>query len=82
MHDHITKEEIEKWLAKLEPLVPRIEVHDPKGEAFLTNIRAYVADSRHFMENGDMVRSFEAMVWAWSLWETCAELGLLAIQVP
>jgi hypothetical protein len=80
MHDRITQQDVKMWLDKLEPLIPRIEVEDSKGETFLTNIKAYVADSRHFMEKGDLVRAFEAMIWAWSLWETCAELGLLAIR--
>jgi hypothetical protein len=80
MHDRITQQDVEKWLAKLEPLILHMEVQDAKGEAFLTNIKAYVSDSRHFLEKGDLVRAFEAMIWAWSLWETCAELGLLALQ--
>lgn len=81
MHDRITEKDIETWLNRLEPLVPRIEVQDSRGESMLTNIRAYVADSRHFMEKGDLVRAFEAMVWAWSIWETAAELGLLALRI-
>lgn len=80
MHDHITQEDVEKWLAKIEPLLPVMEPQDSKGESFLTNIKAYVSDSRHFLEKGDFVRAFEAMIWAWSLWETCAELGLLALS--
>ncbi|MBU5558047.1 MAG: DUF357 domain-containing protein [Candidatus Aenigmatarchaeota archaeon] len=80
MRDHIAQQDVERWLAKLEPLISRIEVQDSKGEAFLTNIKAYVADSRYFLSKGDLVRAFEAMIWAWSLWETCAELGLLALR--
>ena len=80
MHDTITKEDVNKWLDKLEPLIPVMEVEDPKGEQFLTNIKAYVSDSKHFLEKGDLVRAFEAMIWAWSLWETSAELGLLALE--
>lgn len=81
MHDRITQQDVETWLAKLEPLISRIEVQDSKGESFLTNIKAYVADSRHFAAKGDLVRAFEAMVWAWALWESASELGLLALQI-
>lgn len=80
MRDRITQGDIEGWLAKLEPLIPRAEPQDSRGEALLINIKAYVADSRHFLEKGDLVRAFEAMVWAWALWETAAQLGLLAAE--
>lgn len=79
MHDRITQADVEQWLAKLEPLIPRMEAQDPRGEDLFTNIKAYISDSKHFLAKGDLVRAFEAMVWAWSLWETGQQLGLLAL---
>ncbi|MFH1786065.1 MAG: DUF357 domain-containing protein [archaeon] len=67
--DRVTKEEILKWLDKLEPLLPGIEPMGEKGGEFMANILAYVHDCKHFMEKGDYVNSFEAIIWAWSWYE-------------
>ena len=44
----------------------------------LANINAYVKDSAHFAEQGDLVRSFEAIVWAWAWLEIGTDLKFLA----
>lgn len=80
MREKVEIEEINKWLNKLEPLVDKIEVMDAKGEEMLTNMKAYISDSKHFMGTGDLVRSFEAIVWAWSIFELCQELGLFLVE--
>ena len=77
--DKIEPQEITKWLEKLEPMLDQIEVDGSKGEAMLQNMRAYVDDSRHFLENGKLVKSFEAMVWAWAIMELCQELEIFRI---
>lgn len=80
MKDKITLEDIEKWTKKLEPLVDNIIVTDQKGEDMLTNMKAYIADSKHFVENKDYVRGFEAMVWAWAIFELCRELDIFQVN--
>lgn len=76
MQDRIAREEIEKWLGKIEPLVDGIMVDDSRGEEMLTNMNAYISDSKHFLEKGELVKSFEAVVWAWSIFELCHDLGI------
>ncbi len=76
----IKLEDIEKWTKKLEPLLDKIEVSDQKGEEMLTNMKAYIADSKHFVENDDFVRGFEAMVWAWAIFEICRDLGIFKVK--
>jgi len=78
MNDKVTIEEIEKWRGKLEPLVKNI-VSD--NSEMLINMKAYVSDSKHFQKNGDLVRSFEAIVWAWSIYEICTNLGIFRVNL-
>jgi hypothetical protein len=58
-----------KWQGKAEDLFAKV-----CGDGqFLENISAYIADSRYFLEKNDLIRAFEAVIWAWA-W---MEIGLL-----
>lgn len=63
-----------KWLVKAEELFDRIS---PKDNRFAENIAAYLSDSRHFLDNCDLIRAFEAVIWAWAWMEIGKEIGLL-----
>ena len=76
MKDKVEPEMITKWIDKLEPLLEEVEPKTSQASEFLENAKAYVRDSRHFMENGELVLSFEAMVWAWSIFELCKNLEI------
>ena len=80
MRDKVEIDEIEKWLNKIEEIVPKIDILDPKGQDLFTNMEAYISDCKHFREQGDLVRSFEAVVWAWSIFELCQELGIFVVK--
>ena len=69
--------ETKKWLKKLEGrlLVPIKET--PEVNEQITNIKAYQSDCKHFLEKGDLVRAFEAIIYAWGILETLERLGLL-----
>ena len=41
------------------------------------NIEAYIKDARYFIRKRDLVRAFEAVVYAWGLLEACQHLGLV-----
>ena len=58
--------ETEKWLAKIEEERKKIGSGD---DYIIKNIDAYISDSRHFMEKGDLIRAFEAVVWSWAYLE-------------
>ena len=73
----VTSEEILKWTEKIKPIVNKLKAKDDKGQQMLTNLKAYISDSKHFMKQGDYVRSFEAIVWAWAIYEICEELDVL-----
>ncbi len=73
------KEETEKWLAKIRTVEGEIAA-EGRGEEFLKNMKAYVSDSMHFLEKGDLVRAFECVIWAWAIYEICLELGLFRVK--
>lgn len=68
------KNETLKWLEKAEYLYSKVS---PKDNRFAENIAAYLSDSRHFLNNGDLIRAFEAVIWAWAWMEIGQEIGLL-----
>jgi hypothetical protein len=63
-----------KWLNRAEDLFCRLA----GDERFLENISAYLSDSKYFLEMGDLIRAFEAVVWAWAWMEIGIEIGLLS----
>lgn len=69
--------EIEKWSRRLEGALAAAEALDEKGKKLLENARAYGEDQKHFLERGDLIRSFECLIWAWALLEVGKELGHL-----
>ena len=72
--------EIEQMTEKIEPLVKRIKVDDEKGQEMLTNMKAYIKDSKHFLEKGNLLKSYEAIVWAWAILEICEDLGVFKLD--
>ena len=72
------REEIKKWSSKLDANLSAARPIGEKGVEFLTNIKAYQSDSLHFMEKKDLVRSFEALIWAWSWMEIGRQMEILS----
>ncbi len=70
-------EEIKKWATKLDDTLCTAKARKDRGDKMLLNIRAYRKDSGHFLECGDLIRSFECLIWAWALLEVGKELGYL-----
>ena len=73
--DKIDIKDIEKWRSKINSIIKDIKPVDKKSEEMLENMKAYISDSVFFQEKGDLVRSFESIVWAWAIFETCLKLG-------
>lgn len=69
--------EIEKWSKKLDDSLLGVSPSGEKGAKMLQNIRAYREDSRHFFGRGDLVKSFECLIWAWAILEVGKELEFL-----
>jgi hypothetical protein len=75
------REETGKWLTKLEDAYsgfrPTGKLPEKDLKPIRQNIDAYIKDARYFLEKNDMVRAFEAVVYAWGLLEACQHLGLV-----
>ncbi len=69
------REETGKWLLKIREEMKSVQLKDRSKERFLENVNAYIQDSEYFLKKNDLIRSFEAVIWAWSLLETGRELG-------
>lgn len=62
-----------KWQEKAEALFSQLS----GDERFLENISAYLSDSHYFLEQKDLIRAFEAVIWAWAWMEIGLDEGLL-----
>ncbi|MBU5678728.1 MAG: DUF357 domain-containing protein [Candidatus Aenigmatarchaeota archaeon] len=65
------KSEIEKWKNKIEEELNNLNKENQKEnkKEILKDIRAYIEDSKYFYNKGDLIRAFEAIIWAWALFE-------------
>ena len=72
--------DIEKWTKQIEGTTDKIDAFDNKAEEALSNMKAYINDSKYFREKGDIIRSFEAVVFASAILETCLQLGAFVIK--
>lgn len=70
-------QEIEKWTRKLDKKLSKVAAKDESGEEILENARAYREDTNHFLEDGDLIKSFECLIWAWAMLEIGKELDHL-----
>jgi uncharacterized protein len=62
-----------KWQKKAQDLYEKVS---GDGE-FSENVSAYIRDCQFFLEKGDLIRAFEAVIWAWAWMEIGLEKGLL-----
>ena len=69
--------ETKTWMDRFDDRVDDITPQTDAGETMLNNARAYRADTEHFIDDGDWVRAFEAIIWAWSWLEIGEELGTI-----
>jgi len=69
--------ETEKWLRRAEAALENISPSKIEGDRFCTNIAAYISDCRYFLDQGDLIRAFEAVIWAWAWIEIGLDEGIL-----
>jgi len=70
------RKETEKWLERIKAERPKIRLQDISKKSMLKNLDAYISDSQYFLSSGDLIKSFEAVVWSWSILELGLELGI------
>ena len=74
----ILENETLKWLGRLESKTKNIKLIDERGAWALENIKAYISDCRYFHKKADLVRAFEAIVYAYGIYETALHSKLIA----
>jgi uncharacterized protein len=62
-----------KWQKKALELYEKVS----GDEEFLVNVSAYIRDCEYFLMKGDLIRAFEAVIWAWAWMEIGLDKGLL-----
>jgi len=67
------RNETVRWQGRAEALFSQLS----GDERFLENISAYLSDSHYFMKQKDLIRAFEAVIWAWAWMEIGMDKGLL-----
>jgi hypothetical protein len=67
------REETVKWQRKAEDLYQKVSGEDE----FLENVSAYIRDCQYFLEKNDLIRAFEAIIWAWAWMEIGLQKGFL-----
>lgn len=80
MKDKIPKEDIEKWLLKLKRELKYVKANDDRGKELLKNIKAYVYDTEYFLKENDYVKAWEAVSFAWGLFEAGVDLEKLMFE--
>ncbi|MFH1445773.1 MAG: DUF357 domain-containing protein [Nanoarchaeota archaeon] len=85
MNTNSTKEELKKetlkWLKKLEKETRGIKstgrLDEQHIKSVIKNMNAYMQDCYYFMDKDDWIRAFEAVIYAWGIYESCAHLKLV-----
>lgn len=80
MIEHQLREETEKWLNKIKEKRKLVMLNDTSQEGYLRNMDAYISDSQHFLEKGDLIQSFEAVIWSWAMLELGLQLNILKMD--
>ena len=70
------REETEKWLERIKKAFSSVKASN-RNERYIENVKAYIADSEYFLEKGDLIRAFEAVIWAWAWLEIGKEIGVV-----
>ena len=76
LEDDLSRE-TEKWLQKIKKEQKKIILIDNSKENFIKNIDAYISDSEHFLAKNDLIRAFEAVIWAFAWLEVGKDLGII-----
>lgn len=69
--------ETEKWKERIENEIKVVNQKTKKSKELMKNIEAYIKDSSYFLSKKDYIRAFEAIIWAWALFETGKSEGIL-----
>lgn len=71
------EKQVKKWLSKAENKYKKLRYKKKPDLDMLENIKAYLLDTKYFMEKKEWINAFEAVIWAWAWIEIGLELKIL-----
>ncbi len=75
IEEELTKQ-TEKMLVSIKEKRNLITI-DANKKDLLKNLDAYISDTQHFLDKKDLIRAFEAVVYAWGILETLEHAGIV-----
>ncbi len=73
----VLEKETEKWLRVLEERYNKAQILDKTANNEMENVKAYLSDSKHFLSKKDFVKAFEAVMYAYGIYEACFRMDLI-----
>ncbi len=73
------KNQTEKMLKDIREKRKYVNI-DPDKKHLLNNLDAYISDTQHFLDKKDIIRAFEAIVYAWGILETLEHAEILEFK--
>jgi len=73
------KELVRKELEKMGEIIKEVKLKDVKATEVYNLALSYFTDAKHFFENEDFVRAFEAIVISWAYLDACLHFGFIEI---
>jgi len=76
--EKVLERETLKWTEKLEERIKHLRITNKSDvKDIIENIRAYIKDSQHFLMKKDFVNAYEAIIYAWGLYDALRKLNLI-----
>mgnify|MGYP000424446781 CR=1 FL=1 len=72
--------EIRKWMERIEKIKFRVRNKNEKYTRYEKNINAYIKDSKYWLKKNELIKSFEALIWAWAWLEILKELDIIEVR--
>jgi hypothetical protein len=69
----------EKMLGDIKKKRKKLKLVDKSKESIVKNLDAYISDTQHFIDKKDIIRAYEAVVYAWGILETMEHAGIIEL---
>ncbi len=70
----------EKMLKEIKEKRTGLILVDGSKKSVVDNLDAYISDTQHFINKKDVIRAYEAVVYAWGILETLEHAGIIEFK--
>jgi len=74
------KDEAEKEIRKMQPVMDSLELNDEKARAVFDMAKSYFNDAKYFLEKGKYLQAFEAAVISWAYVDAGIHLDVFSVD--